>query len=390
MPFLPIWGALGAGVIKTMKMLANIVRILVGIEFIFSGFVKVVDPYGTGLKLQEYFEVFATDLPALGGFFGLFAENAQTLSLIFCATELILGFALLVSFRMKITAWVVLGIMTFFTFLTFYSAFFNKVTDCGCFGDFLKLEPWTSFWKDIVSLVLITIIFAYRKKYREFNFSGIIAGISTIIAFGIGIYALNFLPPIDFLAYAEGLSIEKQMQPTGVKPDIEYTFLDKNSNAEITAAEFLMDTNRYKYVDSKILNQSELNPQITDYSVSDADGNDVTQSTFEGAKLLVIFKKTDGVSDSQISEVKALENSFSGNNAGVQPMLLTSMVSSEFQNFKKSNNLSSAVYNIDEKVLKTMARTNPCIILLENGIIKKKWGKANIPAPAAVNAALSE
>lgn len=373
-----------------MKLLANAVRILVGIEFIFSGFVKVVDPYGTGLKLQEYFEVFAADLPALGGFFEFFAHNAQTLSLIFCATELILGFALLVSFRMKITAWIVLGMMTFFTFLTFYSAFFDKVTDCGCFGDFLKLEPWTSFWKDVISLTLIAVIFAYRKKYQSLNFSGVIVAVSTMVAFGIGIYALNFLPPIDFLAYAEGLNIEKQMQPTGVKPDIEYTFLDKNTNAEITAAEFLMDTNQYKYVDSKILNQSKLNPKITDYSVSDADGNDVTQNTFEGAKLLLIFKKTDGVSDAQISKIKTLESSFISSNASVEPMLLTSLVSSQFENFKKSSNLSSPVFNIDEKVLKTMARTNPCIILLENGIVKKKWGKANIPAPAAVNAALSE
>lgn len=373
-----------------MKILANIIRVLVGIEFIFSGFVKVVDPYGTGLKLQEYFEVFADDLPALSPLFEFFAHNAQTLSLIFCAAELILGVALLVSFRMKITSWIVLGLMSFFTFLTFYSAYFNKVTDCGCFGDFLKLEPWTSFWKDIISLALILVIFSYRKTYEQLKISNLIVGISTVIAFGIGIYALNYLPPIDFLAYAKGLNIKEQMQPTGVKPEIEYTFLDKSTNEEISAMEFLMDTNRYKYVDSKILNQSELSPKITDYSISDSDGNDVTDLTFEGAKLLLIFKKTDHISDTQIKDLKSLEQTFSTANSAVTPMLLTSLVSSQFEDFKNSSKLSSPVYNIDEKVLKTMARTNPCVILLKNGTVMKKWGKANLPTPQEVQTALSE
>lgn len=373
-----------------MKLFANIIRILVGIEFVFSGFVKVVDPYGTGLKLQEYFEVFATDLPALSPLFEFFAHNAQTLSLIFCAAELILGVALLVSFRMKVTAWVVLGLMTFFTFLTFYSAYFNKVTDCGCFGDFLKLEPWNSFWKDIISLGLILVIFFYRKKYQPFNISGLLVAVSTVIAFGIGIYALNYLPPIDFLAYAEGLNIQEQMQPTGVKPEIEYTFLDKEANEEISAMEFLMDTNRYKYIDSEILNQKALSPKITDYAVSDADGNDVTDITFEGAKLLLIFKKTSPVSDTQIEKMKALEKAFSGADSAITPLLLTSLVNSQFESFRISSNLNSLVYNIDEKVLKTMARTNPCIILLKDGTVKSKWGKANLPTPEEVQTALSE
>ena len=115
-----------------MKFIANLSRILVGIELIFSGFVKVVDPYGTGLKLQEYFEVFQKDVPALSGFFQIFADNAFILSLLFCVAELSLGIALLVKFKTKWTAWAVMLMMLFFTFLTFYSAYYNKVTDCGC------------------------------------------------------------------------------------------------------------------------------------------------------------------------------------------------------------------------------------------------------------------
>lgn len=371
-----------------MKLLANIVRVLVGVEFVFSGFVKVVDPYGTGLKLQEYFEVFAADMPAFSGFFEFFAHHAQTLSLVFCASELILGVALLFSFRMRLTAWIVLGLMSFFTFLTFYSAYFEKVTDCGCFGDFLKLKPWNSFWKDVISLALILIIFIYRKKYKWMRWSNLAVGFATVVAFGIGLYALNFLPPLDFLAYAKGLSIKEQMQPTGVKPDIEYKFLDKNSNGEITSKEYLMDTNRYVYVDSEILNQDKLAPKITDYSVSSSEGEDVTQQTFEGAKLLLIFKKTDGVSESQAAKIKELEKAFGSAEVGVQPMILTSLVSSQFDGFYKSAGFATPTYNIDEKVLKTMARTNPCVILLKDGFVKEKWGKANLPSAADVTAKL--
>lgn len=108
-----------------MKFIANFSRLLVGLEFIFSGFVKVVDPYGTGLKLEEYFEVFAGDLPAFSSFFQFFAEHSLVLSLLFCALELILGVALVFSFRMKLTAWLALGLMGFFTFFDFLFGLFQ-------------------------------------------------------------------------------------------------------------------------------------------------------------------------------------------------------------------------------------------------------------------------
>lgn len=365
-----------------MKTFAQIARILVGIEFIFSGFVKVVDPYGTGLKLQEYFEVFAKDIPAMSGFFELFAHNAQTLSLIFCATELILGVALLVGFRMKLTAWVVLLMMGFFTFLTFYSAYFNRVTDCGCFGDFLKLKPWNSFLKDVISMVFIIPIFIYRAIFKPLPFANSITAIATIIAFGIGIYALRYLPPVDFLPYAVGKSIPEQMQPTGVKPDIAYTFFDKKDNKDIHSKEYLMDTVRYRYVSSETLNQSELTPKITDYSISDSDGNDITAETFDGIKLFLIIKKLDHISDKQIAQMKTLEQAFT--NTTVQPMWLTSLVAEQFDSFKKQAGFSTPTYMIDEKVLKTMARTNPCVILLKNGVVIKKWGSHNIPTKEAI------
>ncbi len=371
-----------------MKLIAHTARILVGLEFILSGFVKVVDPYGTGLKLQEYFEVFAADLPAFSGLFEYLAGQSQFLSLVFCASELILGVALLFSFRMKVTAWIVLALMAFFTFLTFYSAYFNKVTDCGCFGDFLHLKPWHSFYKDIISLAVILIIFFYRKNFKETRFGLPAVWLATFIAFGIGLYAKRYLPLLDFLPYALGLSLPKQMEPTGIKPIIEYTFLDKKSGKEIESAEYLMDTTQYKYISSVVLNEDDLRPKITDYSVSDQDGNDFTQESFTGEKLILVFKKTDHLPDEMLQNISTLSSELEKQN--VNSMSLTSLSLDEFSKFHSDNKIAGGYYNTDEKVLKTIARTNPVLMLLKNGVVKGKWSGYNIPSASEVKELLND
>ncbi|MCR9063584.1 MAG: DoxX family protein [Cytophagales bacterium] len=360
-----------------MRLIANIARVLVGIEFVFSGFVKVVDPYGTGLKLQEYFEVFAGDLPAFSAFFELLASQSQLLSLLFCAAEMILGVALLFSFKMPKTAWIVLVLMAFFTFLTFYSAYFNKVTDCGCFGDFLKLKPWHSFYKDIISLAVILVIFFNRKKYNESFLALPATVIATVIAFGIGLYAKRYLPLIDFLPYAIGENLPKQMEPTGVKPEIEYTFFDKNSQKEIESMEYLMDTTQYKYVSSVILNEDELQPKITDYAISNIEGDEYTQESFTGNKFLIIIKKNKGIGTDEINSLKELSNSLATKD--VESMTLTSLILDDFKSTFDTFGFAGDLYNCDEKVLKAMARTNIVMYLLKDGEVKGKWSSHNIP-----------
>ena len=359
-----------------MKLFSQIARIIVGVIFTFSGFVKVVDPVGTGIKLEEYFEVFAQDLPSLQGFFMFFAHNSLILSLIFCALEVILGVATLLSYRMKITSWLLLIIIVFFTFLTFYSAYFNKVTDCGCFGDFLKLKPWTSFNKDIFLIVFILVIFVFRNKYSNTN-QNILMAVVTAISFGIGIYAISYLPPIDFLPYAIGKSIPEQMKPTGVKPIMEFTFLNKETNEEIIKKEFLMDTLTYKYVSMVTLNEDKLKPKITDYSIADQQGNDYTDSTFAGNKLLVIFKDVKNTDNEQVNKLKSLIKAAEAK--GISPMILTSVIQADYQKFSEVNGITTPYFSADATVLKTMARTNPCVILLQNGVVKGKWGNLSIP-----------
>src|SRR4051812_527855 len=120
-------------------------RIFVGVLFIFSGLIKLNDPVGTKIKMEEYFEVFSEDF---GSFFHYFIPYALEIGFIMIVLEIVLGVAVLLYYKMDITTKVLLALMVFFTFLTFYSAYFDKVTDCGCFGDAIKLTPWQSFWKD--------------------------------------------------------------------------------------------------------------------------------------------------------------------------------------------------------------------------------------------------
>lgn len=134
-----------------MKAITGIARVLVGILFI-SGFVKLNDPLGFSYKLQEYFSEQVLDIPVLIPF-------ALIIAIVIVIYELVLGIMLLIGYSPKFTTWSLLIMIVFFTFLTFYSAYFNKVTDCGCFGDAIPLTPWQSFYKDVILLVLILILF---------------------------------------------------------------------------------------------------------------------------------------------------------------------------------------------------------------------------------------
>jgi len=137
-----------------MKWLDYLVRYFVGGLFIFSGLVKLNDPMGTEIKMEEYFEVFSSDFTHL---FEYLIPYAMVIGMILIILEIVLGVAVLLSFKMKWTLRALGILIIFFTFLTFYSAYFNKVTDCGCFGDAIPLTPWQSFSKDVMFIILIMI-----------------------------------------------------------------------------------------------------------------------------------------------------------------------------------------------------------------------------------------
>src|SRR5882672_10190987 len=173
-------------------------RYFVGALFIFSGLIKLNDPIGTQIKMEEYFEVFADDF---GSFFHYFIPWALEIGMVMIVLELALGAAILIYYKMRQTTWILLGLMVFFTFLTFYSAYFNKVTDCGCFGDAIKLTPWESFWKDVILMVFVSHLVWHRKRYTPVlrTREGHAVVLATVmLSLFLGIYAIRHLPFIDF------------------------------------------------------------------------------------------------------------------------------------------------------------------------------------------------
>lgn len=349
-----------------MLWAARIARFLVGIVFIFSGLIKLNDPVGTQIKFEEYFEVFAQDVPLLHDFFMGLVPFTLTMSVLFCAAEIILGVALIVSYKPKVTTWLLFFLIVFFTFLTFYSAYFNRVTDCGCFGDAIKLKPWTSFGKDVVLTVLILFIIGHRNRIKSRN-TGWLVGLTTVLTLGLGIYAIQFLPPLDLLPYAVGKSIPVQMKPS---EPLRYQYvMEKNGKTE-TFQTYPTDTT-YKFKEMVLINEGA-KPKITDYRVwNDNLGGDFTQQTFEGNKLFVIVKSTKDVDAGSIPAIRSLVRDLQSST--VETYILTSVSDDEINEFRAQYQLDIKYYKVDATVLKTIMRSNPGTWLMKDGVVKGKW-----------------
>ena len=363
-----------------MLTVARVARVLVGLLFIGSGLIKMNDPIGTQIKMTEYFEVFAEDLPVLAGFFHAFIPYMLYFSVFMCAAEVVLGVALLVSFRPKLTTWLLLLLVGFFTFLTFYSAYFNKVTDCGCFGEALKLKPWTSFTKDIVLMVLILFIIGHRNRMTPRK-TGWAVFLSLVGSVGLGVWAIQYLPPLDMLAYAVGKSIPAQMKPS---EPLRFSYVMTKDGKEYDMDKYPTDTT-YKFKEMVTLNESA-KPKITDYRLwNDVDG-DFTQQSFEGSKLFVIVKNPADIDAGTLPAIRTLVNDLKGTT--VTPVLLTSASDADISAFKKEFQLDLPTYKGDATVLKTIMRADPGTWLLSNGIVKGKWHHNRTPSKAEVLAAV--
>lgn len=357
-----------------MRYIDQFSRFFVGGLFIFSGLIKLNDPVGTEIKLEEYFEVFSTDF---GSFFHYFIPWAMELGMIMIVLEVALGVAILIYYRMNLTAWILLALMTFFTILTFYSAYTGKVTDCGCFGDAIKLTPWESFTKDIILMVFVLHLFWHRRRFvpalrsREGH---AVVGAVTIISLFLGIYAINHLPFIDFRAYRVGKHIPTQMLPPE-QPIVEYVFV--KDGEEVTSAKYLPAEEGYVYRSFKVLNEEDTRPKITDYAVSSPEGEDMTQWTFQGAKLILVMQDVSKTSLENIAQIRELTRALDGK---VECLILTSSSELAVETLRHENQLAVPFYFADATVLKTIIRSNPGIALWKDGAVMGNWHHNDTPA----------
>ena len=370
-----------------MRFLFTISRYLVGLLFIFSGVIKINDPVGTQIKLQEYFEVFSSDFTPI---FEIFIPYALVLSVFLCTLEVVIGVALLINYQIKITSKITLGLILFFTFLTFYSAYFNKVTDCGCFGDAIKLTPWESFYKDIILLVLSGMIvfihpklsnqkgYLYLKIIDNINFrNGFILSV-TLICLIISYSAINFLPFIDFRAYKVGNYIPSLMEPS---EELQYTYIMEKDGVTYEFDNYPLD-NSFEFKELKLLNP-EAEPKITDYSLWNKDG-DYTNESFQGNKLFLIIHDVNKLDienkklENFVSKLESLNNSIS---FWVEIVIITSSDEESINTFLKENDINLKTVYGDATVLKTIIRSNPGFFLMRNGLVKGKWHNNSFPDP---------
>lgn len=369
-----------------MKYITQFFRAFVGILFIISGFVKAIDPIGFGYKLEEYFAPDVFDIAFLH-------DLALPQATFFSLFEILLGIFLLLGIFRKFTLWSLLITIVFFTFLTFYSAYFNKVTDCGCFGDAMKLTPWQSFWKDIVLLIMILGLLIGQKhikpliKNNKINY-----GITTVLMLifcGISYQGIQYMPLIDFRAYAVGKSIPEGMKSAeelgleGPKTEVYYTMKNKDTNEEIeiTGTQYANEPKWYEegtpwemLVDkTRTVKVSEgYEPPVKDFYF-DCDGEDRTEEFLEADKaVLFIIPFADDVAASDVQKLNEIYHSLK------EKVDIIALVNSDV------DNAQFPVCYVDQTTLKTILRNNPGIMTLKKGVVNSKYHNNSLPSAEVI------
>lgn len=353
-----------------MKVLVGVSRIFVGVLFIISGLIKLNDPVGFSFKLGDYFAPEVLNLPFLEPY-------ALVIAVLVVILEVLLGVMLIVGYAKKFTLWSLLLMIVFFTFLTFYSAYFNKVTDCGCFGDALKLTPWESFSKDVVLLVLILVLYKGSRYIQPFFSKGvrsITVFISLILCLWLGLHVLEHLPVIDFRAYKVGTNITKGMQTPADAPRAVYQYnwsFDVNGQQKtvINRGEDPKIDGTLLGVETSVL-QKGYEPPIHDFSI-ERDGTDYTTQMLEEEHLLVVIAYNLNVAqnDGFIAIKEATDTAIE---KGYTVIGISASSTPETEKLAAKYDLDFKFYFCDMTALKTIIRSNPSIMSLEKGTILQK------------------
>src|SRR5690606_17993512 len=364
--------------------------IFVGILFIFSGFIQANDPTGFGYKLEDYFLVFHIDF---------LNEYSIWLAVLICGIEIILGVFLLLGFHKNKVAWGLLLLTVFFLFLTFYSAFFEVVSSCGCFGDAIPLTPWQSFIKDVILLAFVLVIFKYRARIRPIlsnqTTRSLVSTLVILLSFGLGVYTIYFLPFIDFLPYKEGNNIPALMVlPEGEEGDVyEYIYDIKHKQTgelkKVTDKEYMdgiWEDDNWEGVGeptSKLIEKRYQIP-IPDLLISDAEGNDATQEIITNPyyNCVVVSTYVHKLSLPDIIELDRTNTTIRdlATDYNLRALLLTSSSSGVARGLQDEMDLVLETFYADNVPLKSMVRSNPGVLLLQNGTVIKKWSKVTFPS----------
>ena len=363
-----------------MKYIKIFSRILVGMVFVFSGFIKGIDPLGYTYKIQDYFIAFKMSW---------FTPFAFYLAILFCVLEFVLGIALIFCVKPKLSATILLFFMSFFTLLTLYLALKNPVSDCGCFGDFLVITNWQTFYKNVILMIFTLIIFFTRNSYKTpkssfYQFSISLFGLVVIL--GIIIFCFRHLPIIDSLPWKKGNNIRQLVIPT---PEVAKIFLVYKNKTTGEIKEYPSDNYPWKdsvwvanwqFVDQrKDIIKPFIQAPIHDFTINDEYKDDYTADYINKPGYQLIMVAYDITKTNKEAFKKA---ALIYNGCVKDSLSFITLTGSTYQNihaFTKEIPVAYPIYNTDETALKTVIRSNPGLILIKDGIVIEKWHYNDFP-----------
>lgn len=370
-------------ILKSEKFRRNAVlisRLLLGCVFIFSGFAKAVDPLGGTYKIEDYLTSFGMDF---------FVPIAFVGSIALSTIEFLLGICLIVGANIRSTSILTLLFMGVMTPLTLYIAIFNPVTDCGCFGDALKISNWATFWKNIVFSALALVV-CFWKEHSPSLFSQrtdwTIAIYSGIFAVAVSIYCWVHLPILDFRPYKNGTDIIASMErPDDAPSDVYETTLVYEKDGvqkNFTLENYPKDDTTWKHVEtiSEIVEKG-YEPPIHDLTMDHPEDGDIIDDVLndQGYTFWLVMPRTEKAYTCNRGAVNAVYEYAKEHGYGFYGMTATGLESQEMKEYVREANAEYPFVNTDEITLKTIVRSNPGLVLIKGGKVVNKWNNNDIP-----------
>ena len=368
----------------------NIGRLLMAATFIFSGYVKAIDPLGTQYKLTDYLQAM--------GLGSLLPEWTLLVgAVLLAALEFSLGIFLLFAIRRHLVSRIVLALMSIMTLLTLWIVIANPVKDCGCFGDAVVLSNGQTFIKNIILLAIALMLLKWPTSMVRFvskKTQWIVINYTVIFALALSAWSLWDLPLFDFRPYHVGANIARGMKiPQGApQPQFETTFiLEKNGQQK----EFTLDNypdSTWTFVDSKTVQTAEgYVPPIHDFSIQDnKTGEDITQEVLNdtGYTFLLISPTLAYADDSNFGRIDQIYEF--AQDYGYRFICLTASSDKDIAKWQDITGAEYPFYTTDATTLKTMIRSNPGLMLLHHGTIIQKWSHNKLPQPEELNQPLEK
>ena len=375
---------------RLLKMTVNLCRIIVALTFIFSGFVKAIDPIGLQYKLQDY-------LGAIGipGF--LPDWMLLIMAVLLAAVEFCMGIFLLFAIQRRLISKLIVVFMSIMTLITVWLVVANPVKDCGCFGDALHLTNTETLVKNIILLGCSIVIM--RRPLAMFRFISesnqwIVINYTIVFIFVCSGLSLYYLPLFDFRPYRIGTNIPRGMEipKDAEQPLFETTFIMEKGGQrkEFTLNDYPDST--WKFIDSKTVQVKEgYIPPIHDFSIADRKtGKDLTDSVLrhKGYTFLLIAPYLERADDSNFGDIDQLYEYAQTYN--IPFYCLTASTAKAIQRWKDITGAEYPFCITDETTLKTIVRSNPGLLLLKDGTIINKWSHNQLPNGAKLSLPITQ